>query len=88
MFFYQTKSEVKQVIQNFIDDYMNYEYSFWSSSICAIDDELIKLVERELDQVKVISFSYDELVLEIGSYIITISMNTVWDKWKISDLSY
>jgi hypothetical protein len=66
---------------------MNYEYSFWSSSICAVDDNFIEVVERELDQVKVVSFSYDELVLEVGSYIITISMNTVWDKWRISEFN-
>ena len=84
---YVTKSEVAKVVQSFIDEYMNFEHSFWSSDICTIDDNFIELIEREIDQVKVISSYQDELIIEVSSYIITISMNTVWDKWRISGLS-
>jgi hypothetical protein len=65
---------------------MNYEHSFWNSDICTIDENFIELIERELDQVKVISFSYDELIIEANNYEIKISMNTVWDKWTINQI--
>jgi Zn/Cd-binding protein ZinT len=85
MFAYHTLSEITQEVQNFINEYMNYDHKgFWNDEVCIVDDEFIEFVEN--NQLKVLNYSYDELKLEAGSYKFTISMNNTWEKWKITNV--
>lgn len=86
MYSYLTLAEVTQVIQNFIDEHMNYEHKgFWNDEVCNVDDVFVQMIEENCD-FSVSNYCYDEIKLEAGSYKFTISLNNVWDKWKITNV--